>query len=400
MSKKKVLILGASKYYLKSIQSVMNAGYHVIVADKNPNADAFKVADEFEVCDTIDKEGILSVAQKHKINGIVSVNDFGIPTAAYVAAKMNLPGISEEVAFLATDKQAMRKKWLEVGVPCPQVEIGTSEMEIKAAVKKVGYPCVLKPAHGIGGGSRGVVVVRNESELDKGIEFSQSFYDDKETLIESFIESEYEHSAECLVYNGEVYILAVSDKVKAPMPYRVDTNVLYPSLVTGKRLEELKKVVTKSILSLGITTGAAHVELATTKNGFSLFELGARCGGGGTPEPICTHVSGVNQFLEQVKILVGDTNINLHAKSENPCNYNFVILKPGKIKKIEADLDSILKHPDVLDAGMIAQEGQVIERLATGSDRGGFIITKGRTREEAWDIGKQLEQLIHVEYYR
>jgi biotin carboxylase len=277
--------------------------------------------------------------------------------------------------------------------------MGKNDDEIREAVKKIGYPCVLKPAHGIGGGSRGVIVVRSKEELEKAIEFSKSFYDDKDTLIESFIESEYEHSAECLVCEGKVYILAVSDKVKAPLPYRVDTNVLYPSLVTGKRLEDLKKVVAASITTLGITTGAAHVELATTKDGFCLFELGARCGGGGTPEPICTHVSGVNQFLEQVKILVGDKDIQLHPKSENPCNYNFVILKPGKIKHIEADISAILRHPDVLDAGMIAQEGQVIERLATGSDRGGYIITRGKTRESALCLGKELEAHIRVTYY-
>ncbi len=399
MSKKKVLILGASKYYARSIQSVKNAGYHVIVADKNPTSEAFEVADEYAVCDIIDKDGILEVAKKHKIDGIVSVNDFGIPTAAYVAAKLNLPGISEEVAFLSTDKQAMRKKWIEDGVPCPQVEIGTTEEEIKNAVARIGYPCILKPAHGIGGGSRGVIMVRNESELDGAIKFSQGFYDDKETLIESFIESEIEHSAECLVYDGKVYVLAVSDKVKAPMPYRVDTNVLYPSLIIGERLQKLKDVVSQSVLSLGIKTGAAHVEIATTKDGFCLFELGPRCGGGGTPEPICTHVSGVNQFLEQVKILVGDTNIDFIPKSENFCNYNFVILKLGKIKKIAADMNAILNHPDVLDAGIIAKEDQVIERLATGSDRGGYIITKGRSREESIQTAKELEKLIRVTYY-
>jgi formate-dependent phosphoribosylglycinamide formyltransferase (GAR transformylase) len=110
MKKKKILILGASKYYVRSIQSVKNAGYHVIVADRNPKAEAFAVADEHAVCDTIDKEGILEVARRFAIDGIVSVNDFGVPTAAYVASRLGLPGISENAAFLSTDKEAMRKK--------------------------------------------------------------------------------------------------------------------------------------------------------------------------------------------------------------------------------------------------------------------------------------------------
>lgn len=397
--KKKVMILGASRYYSKSVESVRSAGYHVIVVDRNPQSDAFKVSDDAVVCDTLDKEGVLRAAREHGISGIISVNDYGVPTAAYVANRLNLLGISEEVAFLSTDKEAMRKKWIEAGIPCPRVEIGRTTQEIMAAIKRIGFPCILKPAHGIGGGSRGVVVLHEESEIEKGIEHSQRYYEDKDVIVESFIESEYEHSAECLIYEGKVYVLAVSDKVKIPLPYRVDTDVLYPSRVTGTRLEKLKAVVSDSILSLGINIGAAHVELATTKDGFCLFELGARCGGGGTPEPICTHVSGVNQFLEQVKILLGDGNIQLHPKSENPCNYHFVIFKPGKIKKITADLETIRKHPNVLDADLIATEGQEIKEVSTGPDRAGFIITTGETVEAARQTARDLERYIEVEYY-
>lgn len=398
MAQKKVMILGASRYYSMCIESVKKAGYFVIAVDRNPESDAFKISDASVVCDTIDKEGVLKAAREWKIDGIVSVNDYGVPTAAYVSANLKLPGISEEAAFLSTDKDAMRKRWIADGIPCPQVATGTTEEEITREIKKIGFPCVLKPAHGIGGGSRGVIVVHNESEISGGIVHAQKYYEDKEVLIESFIVSEHEHSAECLVYKGKVYVLAVSDKVKIPLPYRVDTDVLYPSLVTGARLEKLKKVVSDSILSLGIDCGAAHVELATTKDGFCLFELGARCGGGGTPEPICTHVSGVNQFLEQVKILAGDTDINLIPRSENPCNYHFIILKPGKIKTIRADLESIRKNKDVLDADLIAKPGQVIQNISTGLDRAGFIITKGTTIEEARATAQSLERFVDVEF--
>jgi biotin carboxylase len=396
--RKKIMILGASRYYSMSIESVKRAGYFVIAVDKNPEADAFKISDAYVVCDTIDKDGVLKAAIEHKIDGIVSVNDYGVPTAAYVAKHMKLPGISEEAAFLSTDKEAMRAKWIKEGVPCPLVEKGTSLSEVSSAIKKVGFPCVLKPAHGIGGGSRGVIVVHNEEEIANAVEHAQRYYENKELLIESFIQSEFEHSAECLVYGGKVYVLAVSDKVKIPLPYRVDTDVLYPSLVTGERLARLKEVVSQSVLSLGIDCGAAHVELATTKDGFCLFELGARCGGGGTPEPICTHVSGINQFLEQVKILVGDKDINLFPKSENPCNYHFIILKPGTIKSIRADFESIRKNENVLDADLIAKAGQVINDVSTGPDRAGFIITKGKTIQEARETAKSMERFVTVDF--
>ena len=70
--------------------------------------------------------------------------------------------------------------------------------------------------------------------------------------------------------------------------------------------QALKQTIIDSVIALGIMNGAAHVELASTKSGFILFELGARCGGGGTPEPIVHYATGVNQFVELVRILAGD----------------------------------------------------------------------------------------------
>ena len=396
--RKRVMVLGASRYYSKSIESVRKAGYRVIAVDRNPQSDAFAIADGAVVCDIIDKPGVLEAARREKIDGIVSVNDFGVPTAAFVASRLGLSGISEDAAFLATDKKAMRARWMADGVPCPRVAHGTTPAEIRAAVAHVTLPCVLKPAHGIGGGSRGVVVVSSESELDSAIEFAQRFYEDKEVLVESFIDSEFEHSAETVVHHGDVHVLALSDKVKSPLPYRVDMHVLYPSKVTGARFEQLKDVCTRAIRSLGIDRGAVQVELATTKTGFSLFELGARCGGGGTPEPICTHVSGVNQFLQHVKIAVGDTDLSLEPMSERACSYNFIVLTPGRIRTIRDDFDQVRNHPRVLDAGLLAKPGQTINRLSNGADRAGFTITTGETPEDAMRLGTELERMVHVEY--
>lgn len=396
-AQKTVLILGASRYYLRSIEATRRAGYRVLAVDRNPQSEGFAAADFSAPCDIVDKAGVLALAKQYNIAGIVPVNDYGVPTAAYVSGMLGLPGISEETAFLASDKDAMRRRWIEKGIPCPQVECAETAEAITAAAHRIGFPCILKPAHGIGGASRGVVVVQRAEELPAAIVFAQQFYADKATLIETFVQAEVEHSAEVLVCNGVPHVIAISDKIKTPLPYRVDKNVIYPTRITGDRLDQLKKVIADSVLALGITSGAAHVELATTPTGFILFELGARCGGGGTPEPIVPYVTGVQEFVELVRICCGDEPVNISPVQQRGCNYHFITLAPGTVKRVTG-MDEILNHPDVLDAELFAKPGTTVVPVTVGTERSGFIIVGGETAEAALKTGYALEQKLTVTY--
>ena len=395
---KKIIVLGASRYYSKSIESARKAGYYIIALDKNPDSAGFLVADEGIACDIIDREQVLNIAVKNKVSGIVPVNDVGVPVASYVSSKLGLPGISSETVLWCTHKDAMRKRWIEMDVPCPKLFIADKKEDIFEGVRYLGYPCVLKPAHGLGGASRGVIVVQNEFELENAIEFALKFYDDKTTLIESFIEAEFEHSAEVLVYNGVAHVIAISDKVKTELPYRVDKCVLYPTAVNGSKLDQLKEVIKKSVLALNIHNAAAHVELATTKNGPVLFELGARCGGGGTPEPIVHFSTGVNEFVELVRIMAGDKPVHLEPSSSFGCNYHFITPKPGKIKHISG-LDKVKQLDGILDFEFFKNEGDEIPEVKIGLERSGFIICTGKTQKDALELGKYAESLIDITYY-
>lgn len=395
---KKVLILGASRYYIKSIEATKQAGYYVIAIDRNPKSAGFDYANESYVCDIIDKKGVLDIATKLNVNAIVPVNDYGVPCAAFVAKKLGIEYISEETAEVATNKEVMRKKWIEDHIPCPQIEIAYTIDGIRRAIKQIGLPCVLKPAHGYGGASRGVIVITDEKQIDSAINFSISFYNDPTTLIESFIDSIYEHSAEVLVYKGAPYIIAISDKIKTQLPYRVDKNVLYPSkMFETERIHELKRIISNAVISSGINIGAAHVELATTKEGFVLFELGARCGGGGTPEPIVHYSTGVDEFVEQVRILAGDEPQNLIPNKNLGCNYHFIMPAPGKIKSIHG-IEDIKNLGNILDFEFLKKEGDEICTVKVGTDRAGFIIATGETQLDAYNFGCYAENLLNITY--
>lgn len=392
-AKKRVLILGASRYYSASIAAAKRAGYEVVAVDRTSNSPGFEIADASAVIDIVDVDGIARFAREQRIDGIVPLNDYGVPTAAAVAERLGLPGISSAVAERATRKSSMRDCWMAAGVPCPRVELALTAAEIPAAAERVGYPCILKPAHGIGGASRGVVVVNSHDELADAIAFATSFYADHATLVESFIDARMEHSAEVLIIDGEPEVLVVADKIKSPLPYRVDQSVLYPTALSGADYDRVIATVCDAVRAIGIPLGAAHVELATTANGCVLFELGARPGGGGTPEPIVRWVTGRDYLADVVRCYVGDSPAPSEQRALRGATYHFLTPAPGVLDRVEG-LDDVRARADVLDADVLVTPGSTIAPVRVGTDRAGFVITGAATRDKAYAAALDAESMI------
>jgi len=393
---KRVLILGASRYYLRAIQTAKRLGYRTLVVDRDPTLPGFQAADTGQGIDITNSGAVLDYARTQKIDGIVPINDYGVPTAAYVAEALKLPGLTRRQSRILTNKALLRDHWQKNGQPNPDYRIVGTFDACKAACDAIGYPLILKPAVSMGG-SRGVVVVDSPDQLSESYRFATSFYNDKTILVEALLQG-VEHSAEVLVYNGHGHVLAISDKIKTPLPYRADKNVLYPTRFTGLQRRRLENVIIASVESLEIKNGCAHVECCTLPSGdIRLFEMGGRPGGGGTPDPIVPFLTGVNEFEQYLKICVGDEPDQLHPFYEKGCNYHFLTPRPGKVKQMSG-LDAVRQWDGVLDADLFVKPGDTIRPVKTGADRAGFIITGAKTRDEALALGEKAEQSLVFEY--
>lgn len=394
--RKRVLILGASRYYARSIRRARAIGYHVIAVDRSPEAEGFRDADEHAVVDITDADGVLRVARDHRIDGIVALNDFGVLAAAHVTAALNLIGISRDAAARATRKTTMRAAWDAAGLPAVRWRAATSLSEAEAAADALAsWPIVVKPADSRGGASRGVSIVSSKAELPAAVSFAQSCYSDPEVIVEECLTG-IEHSVETVTWKGTTYVLAVADKVKTPLPYRVDKSVDYPTRLTGASLTAVHDAARAAVRGLGIEAGAAHVELCSTADGPRLFELGARCGGGGTPDPIVPFLTGIDMLGEVVRLHAGDDPIALTPRHERGVSYRFLTPAPGRLRRVSG-LDDVARWPGILDCAVTIAPGAEIRPVRVGADRAGFVIAGGADREQATRLADAAEQHVRFE---
>jgi biotin carboxylase len=214
--------------------------------------------------------------------------------------------------------------------------------------------------------------------------------------MEEFVEG-LEHSVETFTYGGHTCVLAISDKVKSPLPFRVDTSVVYPTRAVGAELEAIGAACRAAVRALGVESGPAHVELCTTDSGPRLFELGARCGGGATPDPIVPFVTGIEQLKETIRVALGESPESLATVRARGCVYRFFSPRPGRLAAVHG-VDEVRQWPNVLDCAVTLGPGQEVRPLRAVTDRAGFLIAGGETREAALALADRVVQHVRFVY--
>lgn len=237
---KKILILGAGLWQIPYIQKAKDMGLYVIVTDWGNNPAGKQYADLFKTISVRDKEESLRFAIQNGIDAVFTSTDVGIPTAAYIAEKMHLPGITQEQAELATNKYVMRNKLKEIGLKTPLYRMCRTLEELLEAYKSYPRKAIIKPTDNCG--SRGVFIINSKDDLKTAAKeaFENSF--SGTVLIEELMIGT-ESSVEVLVDNGSPIILGWCKKTKSPFPYRVDMQLDYFPDRSEKENHEVEEIV-------------------------------------------------------------------------------------------------------------------------------------------------------------
>lgn len=239
-------------------------------------------------------------------------------------------------------------------------------------------------------------LVRGPEELDLGMLFAKTVYEESELLVEEFLDGP-EFSVETLSWKGVTHIVNIGKNIKTSPPYRVNTRIEYPVRFHGEEERGVFDVIRRGVKTMDIESGAAHVEFCLTRQGPKLIELGARTGGGAIPGLITERATGI-RFLDQVlRLAVGEEPGDLRPTLNRGCVYHFLLPEPGTIRSIEG-VEEAGNMPGVVDVILSRGPGDRILPIRTGLDRAGAIVVEGADVEEAVERGKQAEKLISYRY--
>ena len=143
---KKILLLGGSAQQVIAIKTAQRLGYYTVLCDFLTDNPGQYEADVFYLVSTTDKDAVLEVAQKEKIDGVLAyASDPAAPTAAYIAEKLGLPGNPYQSVEILCNKDRFRIFLLENGFSAPKAHGYASAEDALKDKASYEYPIIIKP---------------------------------------------------------------------------------------------------------------------------------------------------------------------------------------------------------------------------------------------------------------
>lgn len=395
---KKILLLGGSRYILPVIEAAHKLGYYVITCDYLPDNVAHRYSDEYCNVSIIDKDAVLEVAKKLKIDGVMSFAcDPGVVTAAYVAEKMNLPhsGSYESVRILQ-NKGLFRKFLADNGFNVPKAKGYT---KIEDALKDVGYfswPVIVKPTDSAG--SKGVTRVDSVDCLEKSIKYALSFSNSNEFIIEDFLEKKgHSSDTDSFSVDGKLEFVSFSAQRfddDCENPY-TPSAYSWPSTISVENQRELTKEIQRLLTLLNMKTSVYNIEVRECTDGKAYIMECSPRGGGNRLAEMLRYNTGVDLITNAVRAAVGDPVIGIEQKPYNGY-WGEIILHSNKAGVFnELWIDPTIEN-NIIEKDIWIEKGTVVGGFSGANEAVGTIVLKFEKEEQLLKVLENQNKYIKI----
>ena len=391
-----ILILGANTLQLPLINKANELGYQTLVVSPVLSEPGHKIATFSEVCNVVDEEGVLALAKKYDICGIITdQTDLPVRTMAYVANNMGLPGNDYEVAHLFTDKYLMREKCKEIGVKTLDYKLCHTVEEAESFYKTVNRDVIVKPVDNQG--SKGVSKVLSIEELrskfDEAIEYSRS----SGVLIEEFVNGrEFLVEGICVNYEYQNLCCGDTDYFDIPDVFSASKRE-FPSIAPKDIVDKVLETNLKIGRRFGLKQGITHAEYIMDGDDIILLEIAGRGGGVFISSDLIHLQTGLETEEFLLGIATGKVNKlpNLSWQNKSCCYISF-FLPQGEVMWVNG-VDDVINLPYTYHNNFeTLTVGKEIKKNTDKTSRF-FVILEASDHEELMQRRDYIKSILKVD---
>ena len=386
---RKVLILGAGVYQLPLIRKAKERGLHTIVASVAGNYPGFALADKPCYVNTADCEAIVRLAQGEKVDAVCTTGtDVAMQALGAVCDELGLPGITERVGILATNKREMKMMFEAGGVRTPRFREVDSLEQLQAAFEEFEKPVICKAVDT--SGSRGIIRVDTAESLADAFQYAKSASRKDYILVEEYIQG-VEFGAQAAVIEGELqFVMTHGDLLhhgKADIPIGHYVPYSLPQGVVADARRQVELVVK----ALGLYTCVVNADFMLRSDQVYVLEIGARAGATCLPELVSTYY-GMDYYGYILDLSLG-LKPQVHFEPKQPCG-NLLIRtsRGGILERFEVNRGQL----DVVEVVYDYQRGDKVPAFKLGPDRLGHVVIQGADEASILRDLETLEKSIEV----
>lgn len=322
---------------------------------------------------TTDPAVLVARLRELDLTGPVSCFGFGevgSSVAAVVNERLGWPGTPPGALETFRDKAKLRAAVGDLaGVPVAHAVCDTLG-EVRRAVARIGYPCVVKPVDGTG--SAGV------TRLDGPADLAALTAIDRPQLVEEFLHGT-EYSVEAMSSPRGHRILAVTEKATTGAPHFVETGHTLPVDLGAGPAAAIADLVAATLDAAGYRYGVSHTEVMLTAAGPRLIESHGRPGGDRISDMLVLAL-GEDVFEQTMAVVLG-LPVPTAPTRQRVAGIRYVTF-PADEPVPDVDLAAVTALPGVVEAQLAAVPGRRPPAVRQSRDRHGFVVAVGDTRAE------------------
>ena len=398
-----LLIVSGGIEAAAAAKQARDMGLFVVVSDRDPNAPGFAIAQAQLLADVYNPEETARAAEQfhrsHRpIDGVICVAADAPMTAALVAQRLGLPGISMESARLASDKLAMKECFTAHGVAVPWFAAVADAAALKRIIAERGSDLVIKPVDSRG--SRGVQRLSQVEDLEAAFARARQWSPTGRVMVEAYLRGP-QVSTESLVTNGVCLTPGFSDRnyelLERFAPFFIENGGDLPSQLPATIQDKIRTLVANAAAALGVRDGTVKGDVVVHEGEAHIIELAARLSGGFFCTQEIPLSSGVDFVGLAIRIALGEkpSAAEMQPTRQTPITQRYVFPVPGRVTATSG-AEAARALPGILEAVVTARIGDTIPPAGDKRPTGAMVIATGATRDEALATANTALALIEI----
>lgn len=251
---KKAVLCGSGELGKEIAIELERYGVHVVAVDKYANAPAMQVAQSSHVLSMLDGDALAKMIEEEN-------PDLVIPEVEAIATQklieLEKKGYTviptAKATYLTMNREGIRRLAAEeLGIPTSRYEFAQTEDEFRAAVGRIGFPCVVKPVMSSSG--HGQSVVRDESQVAEAWKISQEGgrAGGGKVIVEGFVDFDYEITLLTVRHCAGTTFLKPVGHHQVDGDYRESWQPQGMSAAAEKKAQEIAGKITDALGGYGI----------------------------------------------------------------------------------------------------------------------------------------------------
>ena len=356
----KLAVIGGKLQGTEVAYLAKKAGYEVTVFDKNPDAQAFGLADHCERMDLLaDPRATGSSLKGFDVIFPALENMELLCVLQEIGDKLNIPVIFDLDAYkISSSKQKSNTLFQEIGIAMP------------GEFPDCSYPVILKPDDQ--SGSKDVKKAYSREEAEEYLANMTG-----NTVVQEYVEGR-SFSIE-VIGNGTEYIMPEITEVVIDKEYDCK-RIIAPAKITPSERKQMMKMAELLAKSIQIK-GIFDIEVISQEGILKILEIDARMP---SQTPISVyHSCGINMVELLVQAYTKDT-MRCTKSKEKSVMYQQIVVKNSTIHVLGEHVMATCGRLH-LEENFFGAEEAITDYSPGKKDFSAIVITTGQTEEKAYD---------------